>query len=83
LAANRGPLILALGLLGLAAPCPIFSILAWVMGSSDLEEISRGRMDPAGLRLTKAGKLLGMLLSIAWITAAAAITIWVIYVAAR
>ena len=82
LAPHRGPFILILGILSLIAPCPLFSIPAWVMGSTDFEEISRGRMDPAGLTLTRIGKRLGMWTSIAWITLAAATTIGTLYVAA-
>lgn len=83
LAPHRGPLILAMGLIGLLTTCPLFSILAWVMGSNDLEEISRGRMDPTGRQLTKVGKTLGMWISIAWIISAAIVTIGLIYAATR
>lgn len=83
LAPHRGPLILAMGLIGLLTTCPLFSILAWVMGSNDLEEITRGRMDPTGRQLTKVGKTLGMWISIAWIIGAAIVTIGLIYAATR
>ncbi len=61
---HRGGLILVLGLLGFIVGCPIFSLMAWVMGSGDLREIHAGRMDPSGEPLTRAGQILGMLLAI-------------------
>lgn len=64
---HRGGLILVLGILGLAVNCPIFSFMAWAMGSADLREIRAGRMDPTGEGLTRAGHILGMILSILWI----------------
>jgi phage FluMu protein Com len=64
---HRGGLILVLGILGLVVNCPIFSFMAWAMGSADLREIQAGRMDPSGEGLTRAGHILGMILSILWI----------------
>jgi hypothetical protein len=63
-APHRGGLILALGLLGFIATCPIFSLMAWVMGSHDLREMRAGRMDRSGEGLTQAGLVLGMILSL-------------------
>jgi len=57
---HRGGLILALGILGLVC-CFICGIIAWVMGSNDLKEMSAGRMDAAGQGLTQAGKICGMI----------------------
>ena len=51
-----------LGLLGFMS-CPIFSLMAWVMGSHDLAEMRAGRMDRSGEGLTQAGQVLGMILS--------------------
>jgi hypothetical protein len=78
---HRGGLILVLGLLGFVVGCPIFSLMAWVMGSGDLREIQSGRMDPSGESLTRAGQILGMLLSIPWILGAV-IVLFVIVAAA-
>jgi len=78
---HRGGLILVLGLLGFVVGCPIFSLMAWVMGSGDLREIRSGRMDPSGEGLTRAGQILGMLLAIPWILVAV-IVLLVILVAA-
>ena len=64
---HRGPLILILGLTGLLVQCPIFPFMTWVMGSNDLREMQAGRMDPAGRDLTRAGMVIGMILSILWI----------------
>ena len=64
---HRGGLILVLGLVGLLVGCPIFSLMAWVMGSSDLREMRSGRMDRSGEGLTQAGQLLGMIVSLFWI----------------
>lgn len=58
--AHRGGLILALAILGWMF-CPIFSIFAWAMGSSDLREMRAGRMDSSGMALTQAGQILGMI----------------------
>jgi hypothetical protein len=64
---HRGPLILILGIMGLFVQCPIFPLMSWVMGSNDLREMQAGRMDPAGRDLTRAGMVIGMVLSILWI----------------
>ena len=63
---HRGGLILALGILGWVT-CPILSVMAWVMGSSDLREMRSGRMDPSGMGLTQAGQVLGIIYTIFWI----------------
>ncbi|MGE3778285.1 MAG: DUF4190 domain-containing protein [Pirellulaceae bacterium] len=60
LASHRGMLILLLGLLSWAFGCPIFSVLAWVMGSRDLRAMREGHMDPEGKGLTQAGQILGI-----------------------
>lgn len=64
---HRGELILVLGLIGLVVQCPIFSVMAWVMGTADLDEMQRGLMDPAGAGTTRAGRFLGLILSLFWI----------------
>jgi hypothetical protein len=58
---HRGPLILILGIVSWVMGCPIFGIVAWVMGSADLREMRMGRMDQAGMGLTQAGYILGMI----------------------
>lgn len=59
LAAHRGGLILAFGLLGWVVCFP-FGIAAWIMGNHDLREMTGGRMDRSGEGLTRAGKILGI-----------------------
>ena len=66
-APHRGGLILVLGLLGFVVNCPIFSLMAWTMGSRDLTEMRSGRMDRRGEGLTQAGQILGMILSLLWL----------------
>lgn len=68
---HRGGLILVLGIVGIVMGCPIFSLMAWVMGSGDLREMRAGRMDRSGEGLTQAGQLLGMIPSIIFIFGAA------------
>jgi hypothetical protein len=62
---HRGGLVLALGIVGWFT-CPLFSVMAWVMGSSDLREMRYGRMDPGGIGLTQAGYYLGMIYTLLW-----------------
>ncbi len=70
---HRGGLILVLAIVGIVMTCPIFSLMAWVMGSSDLREMRAGRMDRSGEGLTQAGQLIGMIPSIIFILGAALI----------
>jgi hypothetical protein len=82
-APHRGGLVLVLGLLGLFS-CPLFSFIAWIMGSHDLKEMRAGRMDRSGESLTMAGMILGMILSLLCIVAALALmSIMIIAVAIR
>jgi hypothetical protein len=64
---HRGPLVLTIGVLSWVFTCPVFSIMAWVMGTSDLREIRAGRMNPAGAGLTQAGRILGMISALVWV----------------
>jgi hypothetical protein len=57
---HRAVLILVFGILGFVI-CPFFGVAAWVMGNADLQEMSRGRMDPSGKDMTKAGRICGMI----------------------
>ena len=72
---HRGELILALGIVGLllgsVLVCPIISMMAWVMGSADLNEMRQGRMDERGHKLTRTGQILGAVYSAIWIVAMA------------
>jgi len=60
---HRGTLILVLGILGLIV-CGPLGIAAWIMGSSDLKEMSAGTMDPSGRGNTSAGQICGMIATI-------------------
>ena len=64
---HRGTTILVLAIIGLVMGCPILSVMAWVMGSADMQEINAGRMDPEGMSSTKTGYLIGMIYSLIWI----------------
>ena len=72
---HRAGLVLVLGIVGFVLGtmlpiCPICSIMAWVMGTSDLNEMRAGRMDPSGRSMTQAGQILGMIYSVLWILGA-------------
>jgi hypothetical protein len=60
-ASHRGVLILVLGILSWVFGCFPIGIAAWAMGSHDLGEMKRGRMDPSGRGLTQAGQIVGMI----------------------
>ncbi|MEJ5296630.1 MAG: serine/threonine-protein kinase [Armatimonadota bacterium] len=57
---HRGETILILGILGLLCCVPL-ALAAWLMGSSDLNEINAGRMDRAGHDMTQAGMICGII----------------------
>lgn len=79
---HRGTMILVFGILGFVI-CPIFGIVAWVMGNNDLKEIQAGTMDPSGEGITKAGKIIGMIATIlAIISTAISLLLLVIFGAA-
>ena len=70
LKSDRGGLILAFGILGWVL-CFAFGIAAWVMGNNDLEEMRVGMMGRSGEALTKAGRILGMVITIIVVAAIA------------
>ena len=57
---HRGTLVLVLGILGIVCCMPC-GIVAWVLGNQDLKDMAAGTMDPTGLGMTKAGKILGII----------------------
>ena len=66
--AHRGVMLLVFGLLG--TPVWIFGAVAWVLGDRDLKAMAEGKRDPSGERLTKAGKVLGivgLVMNLLWI----------------
>ncbi len=56
---DQGVLILVMGILGFAC-CPVFGIVAWVMGHTALKDIREGRMDPNSKGLVQAGYYIGI-----------------------
>ncbi len=64
---HRGGAVLVLGIIGFLFCLPgiILGPLAWSMGSSDLEAMRSGRMDPDGEGITQAGRILGIISTIA------------------
>lgn len=64
---HRGGTILAFGILGLVFGCPVFAVVAWNMGTTDLLEMQSGRMDASGRGLTQAGRVLGMVCTLVWL----------------
>jgi hypothetical protein len=78
---HRGMLILSLGIIGCmfgAVGCPVFSVMAWVMGTADLNEMRVGRMDREGEGITFAGRALGMAFSILWVVGALAFVMFML-----
>ncbi len=57
--ADQGVLILVMGILGFMC-CPIFGIVAWVMGHTALNDIKAGRADPKSKGLVQAGYYIGI-----------------------
>jgi len=64
---HRSGAVLTLGIIGLvtALCCPlaglICSIIAWVMGSKDMNQMAMGQMDPSGMGKTRGGKICGII----------------------
>ncbi|MBA2116742.1 hypothetical protein [Bremerella alba] len=57
---HRGIPSLIFALVGLLGVCPIFSIAAWSMAHTDLEEIDRQHMNPSGRMMLLWANYLGM-----------------------
>ena len=60
---HRGTLVLVLGILGLVV-CGPLGTAAWIMGNTDLKEMTAGLMDPSGRGNTNAGRICGMIATI-------------------
>ncbi len=56
---DQSGLVLAFGILSWFL-CPIFGIVAWIMGNTGLNDIRQGLVDPANKGLMQAGYYLGM-----------------------
>jgi hypothetical protein len=57
---HRANLILVFGILSLVVCAPL-GIPAWVMGNSDLRDMSAGLMDPSGRDSTNVGRICGII----------------------
>lgn len=83
-APHRGALVLVFGVMGIVIGCPVFSALAWILGSRDLTLIRAGRMDRQGEGITQIGTILGMIVTILWLVSGfLTLTIALIAVAVR
>lgn len=69
-APHRGPVVLIMGILGFFIGCPVFSVVAWMLGSRDLREMRAGRMDRSGETMTLVGMILGIVLTLFWVVVA-------------
>ncbi len=58
--ADQGGLVLAMGILAWIGVCPIFGIIAWVIGAQALADINAGQADPSGRSTVQVGYYLGM-----------------------
>ena len=63
LPAHRGGLVLTFGLLGILLFAPL-GIVAWILGSKDLNAMGSGNMDSSGEGMTTAGKVLGIIATV-------------------
>jgi hypothetical protein len=80
---HRSAVVLVLGILAIALGCfgVVLGPIALVMGKTDLAEMNRGSMDPAGRANTNAGRvcgIIGLCIGIFWLLYI--ITIFVVYV---
>lgn len=58
--ADQSGLVLAMGILAWIGGCPIFGIIAWVIGGQALADISAGQADPSSRGVVQVGYYLGM-----------------------
>ena len=59
--ADQSGLVLAMGILAWIGFCPIFGIIAWVVGSHALRDMQQGTADPTNRGLVQVGYYLGMI----------------------
>lgn len=58
---NNGPAVLAMGILGVIMfAFPVFAMIAWAMGASEMRAIQRGEARSEGQLLVKIGHILGL-----------------------
>lgn len=58
--ADRGVLILILGILGIIV-CGFIAPFAWIMGKGDLAKMDAGEMNPDGRGITQGGMICGII----------------------
>lgn len=58
---DQSGLVLAMGILSWIGFCPIFGVIAWVVGSQALRDIQQGNADPTNRGLVQVGYYLGMI----------------------
>jgi hypothetical protein len=58
---DQSGLVLAMGILSWLGFCPIFGIVAWVVGGQALRDIQQGTADPTNRGLVQVGYYLGMI----------------------
>ena len=69
---HRATLVLALGIIGLLCCGPV-SIVAFLFGKKDMDEMDAGLMDPSGRGTTNVGRILGIVgmvffaISLVWV----------------
>ena len=56
---DQSGIILAMGILGFFI-CPVFGVIAWIMGNSALADIRAGLVDPSGKEMIRVGYYLGI-----------------------
>lgn len=64
---DQSGLVLAMGILSWIGSCPIFGIIAWVVGGQALTDINSGQADPSSRGVVQVGYYLGMINVILWI----------------
>jgi hypothetical protein len=80
---HRGALILILGIMGILTTCPIPSIMAWVMGTHDLDEMRANRMDDSGYNMTASGRMLGLIFGMMYVAGTVIGTLVLFAIASR
>jgi hypothetical protein len=74
---HRGTTILVLGILGLCCS-GVLGLVALVMANRDLVDMDAGRMDPSGLGLTRAGRILGLIGTVFLVVSASLFVLWLV-----
>lgn len=75
---HRASTVLVFGILSLVVCAPL-GIAAWIMGNKDLEEMSRGLMDPSGRDSTSAGRICGIIGTVIFIVTLLLMLLWFLF----